>query len=159
MPCINNLQNFPYVLQRENDWCIFASIENVLGYFGFNLSQEQIYALHISQSNPCGLSFRNISRILEDHYGDRFSFDPQTHSTRNDVINYVENRIYENLPVIVSMQVAGGYAHMLIFLGVNSNNLTMYDTGGGTYDLVTVSKQGILRNLAKGKGTLVIRPI
>jgi ABC-type bacteriocin/lantibiotic exporter with double-glycine peptidase domain len=159
MPCVNNLQNFPYILQRENDWCIFASIENVLKYSGFDLPQEQIYALYISEPNPDGLSFRTISRILERHYGDRFIFDPQNHNTRNDLLVYVEDCICENLPVIVSMQASGGNAHMLIFLSIDQNNVTIFDTGGGTYNLVPVSKQTIINNLAQGKGTLVIRPI
>ena len=57
------------------------------------------------------------------------------------------------------MQASGGNAHMLIFLCVDQNNITIFDTGGGTYNLVPVTKQAIINNLARGKGTLVIRPI
>jgi hypothetical protein len=159
MHCIDNLGSFPMVLQLKDDWCIPASIENVLKYYEFNLSQEKIFKHYKNVQDPKNMNFDDISNILEDLFGNDFNFEPKHHDSGNQLIEYAEKRIQNNLPVIVSMKLPDrDRPHMYTLVCVGDHNVKIFDTGG-TQRFVTRSRQWLIDHLADGLGTLVIRPV
>lgn len=159
MPCINNWNRCPYILQREEDWCISASIENVLGYHGFDLCQEQIDALYISETNPGGMSLPSMATILDRHYGDRFHFEGRSWSDQNLLVNHVEICITNNLPVIVSMNLSGSNgAHMFTVLCIDENDVRIFDTGFRERSRL-IRRDFFVSHLAHGLNALTISPV
>ena len=55
MICIN-LNKFPRVKQSTPDWCIPASIENVMKYYGENVSQVDIVIDYIQKFTSTKIS-------------------------------------------------------------------------------------------------------
>lgn len=158
MPCVNNRNAFPCILQRNDDWCIPASIENVLGYYGFKLCQEQIDALYISEPDPGGMCLPVIATILERHYGDRFHFDGRHWLNTNLLLDHVESCMTNNLPVIVSMDLPDrDNAHMYTVLCIDENNVRIFDTDFRERTRL-VGQDFFERHLAHGLNTLTISP-
>lgn len=159
MPCVDNLDTFPMIVQRRNDWCIPASIENVLGYHEFGVSQEEIFTNYGRVRDPRYMNFDTISDVLENLYGNEFDFEPEHHDNGNQLTIHVENHIQNNLPTIVSMNLPDrDRPHMYIVICMGENNVRIFDTGGAQR-LVTRSRQWLIDHLSDGLGTLVIRPI
>lgn len=159
MTCVNNRNNFPYILQREDDWCIPASIENVLGYHGYDLCQEQIDALYISETNPGGMCLPVIATILDSHYGDIFHFDGRPWPNPDILLDHVESCMADDLPVIVSMNLPDRDGpHMYTILCIDENRVRIFDTGFRERPRI-ISRNFFIRHLANGLNTLTISPV
>ncbi len=159
MPCINNYENFPCIQQQNNDWCIPASIENVMRFFNFVITQEQIIQHFLQKNNSRGMCFATMADILEEQYGDHFEFQVVNHRNANTLVQYVDKRITsDNLPVIVSIEITNNRAHMLIVLCIDSDTVQVFDTGGRNR-LMRITRQLLIQRLAPSSDTLVINPL
>jgi hypothetical protein len=161
MTCIKNRSNFPYILQQDPLWCILASIENVMKYHRptTNITQTQIFQQYTAQNPFNTISFNRISQVLRTNYSQYWNFDPRQWQTNNQFVDYVENCIRNNNPVIISMRLPGRTgAHMFTVLCINSRFFRIFDTGY-LPTWINLDKNFILNNLSPQRGTLLITPI
>jgi hypothetical protein len=161
MACINNRNNFPNILQREDDWCIPASIENVMKYHRqtTNITQSRIEQLYTQHYSFDTINFDTISQILRSTYGRHWNFDPQRWPDSTQLLNYIEGCIDSNLPTIVSMGLPDRDGqHMFVVLCVRDNDLIIFDPGFRTNRPRPIGREYFLNHLSPGRGTLTINP-
>jgi hypothetical protein len=118
--------------QQRNDWCVSASIEAVLDYYGLQIENFQSYFSSSMQSIG-DYNFRNAVKVLKDlkeknkQSFNGFSFE--TDSLGFDMlVSKIINSIDIGYPIIVSIPVIGG-ANMNVFVGAIDDIFMVYDPG------------------------------
>jgi len=162
MPCIDNVDNFPCIYQIHPYWCIPAAVENVVKYHGGNLTQREIVDF-VVQKYPFGsISFAVVKEVLEENYGERFSYEDNHHNNRSDLLNFIRDRIAESLPVIISMRLLAQnntqITHMYTVLCIDGNFVDIFDTGWQNSGRLRKLRRDILTRLSLGLNTFTIRP-
>lgn len=157
MPCVQNYENYPSNGQTESDWCIPASIENLMRFCGSEITQQQIMQLFDKEHGSRKMCFATMASILTAHYGSDFDFITLNHATPSDLIQYVEDRIIENKPVIVSIEVFNGW-HMWTVLCIDAKNVKVIDTARPGM-IRTRSRETLVEHLSTALDTLIIIPL
>ena len=157
MPCISSIEKFPCIYQIHQEWCVPASIENVIKYNKGDLSQRQIVDYFIEKFPMGSICFDNVKNVLDINYGESKGFEYEVihHPNKDVLLNYVEGCIRSDLPVIISVQGPNGQ-HMLTVLCIDEDNIKVFDTSFNSQGIVDHPKAQIRRDLSPGRGTFTI---
>jgi hypothetical protein len=159
MPCINNLNSFPYIFQGRIDWCIPASIENVMKYYrnDIQITQQQIIDLYTEVFDLETLCFENVSQVLNDEFGDNYTYTPNTWNTTLELVNYIEDSIENNIPVIVAMDLPDREGiHMVTVLCYRNRFFRVFDTGFRAHRPRNMNREFFINHLTHNRATLTI---
>ncbi len=142
------------------EWCIPASIENVIKYNRGDLSQRQIIDYFIEKFPMGSMCFDKVKDVLDIKYGESkgFVYEVIHHPNKDALFNYIEVCIRSDLPVIISVQ-GPNSQHMLTVLCIDENNIKVFDTSFSSQGIVDYPKAQIRRNLSSGLGTFIVMRI
>lgn len=162
MKCIE-LGKFPFIKQ-DKDWCIPASIENVLKYHGGEFAQKKIKEAFEEKHNFGEICFEKIKPILEEKYGKNFNYKIRNKrqgdfSNGDEVWEYAKECIEKNDPLIVAMDLPNRTdIHMWTVICMGEMKIRIFDTGPPRPSLIKrlVTKEFFVNHLAPGLGTFLI---
>ena len=159
MPCIENFERYPYILQEKDDWCIHASIENLMRFYKVKISQQQIDDYFKKEHGTRGMCLDTMADILKNHYNSDLEFQVINHKNKTELLHYIEDKISKDkIPVIVSIKNPDDTAHMLTILCMDKDKFLVFDTDGRPKPM-NWPRQELIDRLSKGFGTLIIRSL
>lgn len=158
-----NLEEFPCIKQEREDWCIPASIENIIKYHSGSISQKDIVDMFIKKFGSEQIHFGNVKEILEEKYGDNYRYilkskGQDDFKNGEDVIDYAEKCLEDNWPLIIAMKNLpnSSAVHMYVVVNIEGEEITVYDTDPSITEYLKKDKNWIIEHLTDGLGTFLI---
>lgn len=166
-----NTDKFLFISQEHCFACVSAAIENILRYWGKDISQFDVACLIAKKYNvefadnkdyhklSKFLFFDKIVEALKDvsFNGEKFEFKLlDKDNYKNDYDSFwkeLQKQIRKKIPVILSIK-SGGFRHVLVVISIDEDSVKVFNTSDG----VCYIRKSELKGLLDGKWhTLIIK--
>jgi len=149
-----DIRSFPAIKQICDDWCVLACIENVLKCNGEN-SYDQLDLYRLFPPSLGDPYFQKISDYFSKEINN-FECRRENIQDINNLINFIQNKISQNIHVILSTQ-SGQKAHAIIIIGFDDNSLKYFNPAKNTENFLRIQYSNLIMLLGSHRDMLIIK--
>lgn len=152
---------YPKIKQARCDLCMFASIENSIKFIDSkaNITQTSFEAEYIKLYNNEQPHFGVLKETLDSSFENlNLDYDIESWQDVNSMREYIDSKIQQNLPVIVSMRLPDRI-HMWNIVAIDNERIQYFDTDpNADSGLITCSLEEFEGHFQPGRQTFVVHP-
>lgn len=151
-----DIKKLPKIKQICDNWCVLACIENILKFYG----EESYDQLDLYREFPLSLGHPYFQKICEK-FGIIFTYFTccrENLEKFEDYVHYLEEKIKENMPIIISTK-SGTAAHALIPIETDNKIFKFFNPAKNESDYFRIPYNQIPNLLGNHRDILLIKRI